>query len=191
MKKFIAVLTATAMMAVPMCVNASTIPSPSAKAVAATASTTQETTTVADSSVEAAADAANLSVPEYVNNTILASAGVEGAAQVGQGGKIVVNGVATNMTITLSKVKDATAAKASLAENEKLVALFKANLPVGISGSNVNANFYVKGLTATDNVKVYMLVKGQWVELTVTEIRADHVLVNLTQSGVIKIVRVQ
>ncbi len=189
MKKFIAVLTATAMMAVPMCVNASA--SPSAKAVAVTASTTQETTTVADSSVEAAASAANLSVSEYLNNTILAPAGVEGAAQVGQGGKIVVNGVTTNMTITLSKVKDATAAKASLAENEKLAALFKANLPVGISGSNVNANFYVKGLAATDNVKVYMLVNGQWVELTVIEVRADHVLFNLTQSGVIKIVRVQ
>ena len=44
-------------------------------------------------------------------------------------------------------------------------------------------NFYAKGVKAGQLIKVYQMVNGQWVELTVAEIREDHVVVNMTSHG--------
>lgn len=193
MKKFIAVLTATALLAVPLCVNAA--PSPSAKdvsgnsssAVVATATAASSSSESAVSTIEAAAVAAGMSVAEYTNNAIVSTPGLSDAAVVAQGGKIKVNGVATNMTITLRKAGTAVVNSAKAAATGKILSVFEAKLPV-VKGHVVEANFYVKGITADSNISVFQQIDGVWTPLTVVEVRADHVVFDLSQSGPIMIV---
>ncbi len=219
MKKFIAVLTATALLAMPMCVSAST----SAKDVSGNSSSAVTTTTsssaastktsssaasktaakdvsgnsssaVASSSgsessastVEAAAEAAGMSVGEYTNNAIVSIPGLSDAAVVAQGGKIKVNGVATNMTITLRKVNSSVLKSAKAAATGKILSVFQAKLPV--KGQKVEADFYVKGVTAESNVTALQLLDGTWTAVTVNEVRTDHVVVELSQSGAVMFV---
>lgn len=185
MKKFIAVLTATALLAVPLCVSAA--PSPSAKDVSGNSSSAVVvTSSSAATTLEAAAAAAGMSVSEYTNNAIVSTPGLSDATVVAQGGKIKVDGVATNMTITLRKVSTSVVNSAKAAATGKILSVFEAKLPV--KGHNVEANFYVKGITADSNVSVFQLIDGVWTPLTVVEVRADHVVFELSQSGPIMIV---
>ncbi len=179
MKKFVAILSAAALLVMPMAVCAA--PSPSAEAVM-----TEQERVVATAAAEA-----NMTVSEYVNNAIVSTPGLPAAdtMPVAQGGKIIVNGVATNMTVTLGKVNADTvkSAKAAAATG-KIINLVNAKLPVP-KGNTVTVNFYVKGLVGTENVVAYQLVKGQWVPVTIKEIRADHIVLDLTQSGPVMFVQ--
>lgn len=185
MKKFIAVLTATALLAVPLCVSAA--PSPSAKdvsgnsssAVVAVASSSSES---AVSTLEAAATAAGMSVAEYTNNAIVSTPGISNATVFAQGGKVKVNGVATNMTVTLRKVSTAVVSSAKAAATGKILGVFQAKSPVA-NGNNLEVNFYVKGITADSNISVLQLIKGVWTPLNIVEVRTDHVVLNMSQSG--------
>lgn len=156
--------------------------SPSAKAIVA------ESTKVA--TVETAAAAANMTVGEYLNNAIVETPGVPDAMPVGQGGSILINGVKTNATVTLGKVTKATA-EAALAQaaavKGKLLNVMSTKVP-GANFSVATVNFYLKGLAAGQKVAVYQLVDGAWVALNVVECRADHVVVDMTKSGVIAFV---
>lgn len=112
MKKLIALLTAGVLLS-SMTVMAAE--SPSAKAVVATAPVAAEGfANVAD---EQQAAERGLSAGEYYNNAVTSAPGVENATAVGQGGKIIINGVATNLTATLARVdkKVASDAKAQAA----------------------------------------------------------------------------
>lgn len=51
-------------------------------------------------------------------------------------------------------------------------------------------NFYLKGIAAGQNIKVYQLIDGVWVELTVSEIREDHMVVNMTSLGTLAFIEV-
>ena len=51
-------------------------------------------------------------------------------------------------------------------------------------------NFYLQGIRTGQNIKVYQLVNGQWVELTVTEIRDDHIVVDMTSLGTLAFIEV-
>ena len=180
MKKLIALISAAAVLVIPMAVCAA--PSPSAGAVVA--ASTQETV------VETAAAEVNMSVGEYTNNAIVSTPGLSSTdtLPVGQGGKIIVNGVATNMTVTLRKVDAATVKSAKAAATGKILNLVNAKLPVA-KGNTVTVNFYVKGLAGTENVTVLQLVNGEWVPVTVKEIRLDHIVLDLTQSGPVMFVQ--
>ena len=180
MKKLIALISAAAVLVMPMAVCAA--PSPSAGAVVA--ASTQET------AVETAAAEVSMSVGEYTNNAIVSTPGLSSTdtLPVGQGGKIIVNGVATNMTVTLRKVDAATVKSAKAAATGKIVNLVNAKLPVA-KGNTVTVNFYVKGLAGTENVTVLQLVNGEWVPVTVKEIRLDHIVLDLTQSGPVMFVQ--
>ena len=179
MKKFVAILSAATLLVMPMAVCAA--PSPSAGAVVAASQT---------SVVETAAAEANMTVSEYTNNAIVSTPGLPAAdtMPVAQGGKIIVNGVATNMTVTLAKVNAATVKSAKAAATGKIINLVNAKLPVA-KGNTVTVNFYVKGLAGTENVTAFQLVKGAWVPVTVKEIRADHIVLDLTQSGPVMFVQ--
>jgi 3-deoxy-D-manno-octulosonic acid (KDO) 8-phosphate synthase len=48
------------------------------------------------------------------------------------------------------------------------------------SFKTAQVNFYLKGIKNGQNVKVYQLVDGVWVELNITEVRDDHVVVDMT-----------
>ena len=93
MRKFIALL-GTSVLLCSMTVSAT---SPSAQAVLASAGFQNA------SQAQEAADR-GMTAGEYFNNAVVNTPGVENAMPVGQGGKIVVNGVVTNLTATLSKV---------------------------------------------------------------------------------------
>lgn len=180
MKKLIALISAAAVLVIPMAVCAA--PSPSAGAVVA--ASTQAT------AVETAAAEVSMSVGEYTNNAIVSTPGLSSTdtLPVGQGGKIIVNGVATNMTVILRKVDAATVKSAKAATTGKILNLVNAKLPVA-KGNTVTVNFYVKGLAGTENVTAFQLVNGEWVPVTVKEIRLDHIVLDLTQSGPVMFVQ--
>ena len=183
MKKLIALVSAAAVLVMPMAVCAA--PSPSAGAVVAAS-----TQSAQNSAVETAAAEVSMSVGEYTNNAIVSTPGLSAAdtLPVGQGGKIIVNGVATNMTVILRKVDAATVKSAKTAATGKILNLVNAKLPVA-KGNTVTVNFYVKGLAGTENVTVIQLVNGEWVPVTVKEIRLDHIVLDLTQSGPVMFVQ--
>ncbi len=126
-----------------------------------------------------------LSAGEFYNNAVSSVPGVENVMPVGQGGKILINGVATNLAATLAKVSNNTVTDAkSQAEtlggtlfNVMDVSLPKANFLIA------TINFYVKGLAGDTKVAVKQLVDGVWVDVEIVEVRLDHVILNLTQSG--------
>ncbi len=183
MKKLIALVSAAAVLVMPMAVCAA--PSPSAGAVVAAS-----TQSAQNSAVETAAAEVSMSVGEYTNNAIVSTPGLSAAdtLPVGQGGKIIVNGVATNMTVILRKVDAATVKAAKTAATGKILNLVNAKLPVA-KGNTVTVNFYVKGLAGTENVTVFQYVDGAWVQVTVKEIRLDHIVLDLTQSGPVMFVQ--
>lgn len=183
MKKLIALVSAAAVLVMPMAVCAA--PSPSAGAVVAAS-----TQSAQNSAVETAAAEVSMSVGEYTNNAIVSTPGLSAAdtLPVGQGGKIIVNGVATNMTVILRKVDAATVKAAKTAATGKILNLVNAKLPVA-KGNTVTVNFYVKGLAGTENITVLQLVNGEWVPVTVKEIRLDHIVLDLTQSGPVMFVQ--
>ena len=183
MKKLIALVSAAAVLVMPMAVCAA--PSPSAGAVVAAS-----TQSAQNSAVETAAAEVSMSVGEYTNNAIVSTPGLSAAdtLPVGQGGKIIVNGVATNMTVILRKVDAATVKSAKTAATGKILNLVNAKLPVA-KGNTVTVNFYVKGLAGTENVTVLQLVNGEWVPVTVKVIRLDHIVLDLTQSGPVMFVQ--
>ena len=189
MKKFIALFSAAVLLVTPLTVNAACggSASPSAKAVVAASAASEN---AGQSSVEAAAAEVNMTVGEYNNNAVVSTPGLsaEDTLPVGQGGKVIVNGVTTNMTVILRKVDSATVKSAKAAATGKIVNIVNAKLPVA-KGNTVTVNFYVKGLLGTENVTVYQLIDGTWTPVTVKEIRADHIVLDLTQSGPVMFVQ--
>lgn len=189
MKKFIALFSAAVLLVTPLTVNAACggSASPSAKAVVAASAASEN---AGQSSVEAAAAEVNMTVGEYNNNAVVSTPGLsaEDTLPVGQGGKVIVNGVTTNMTVILRKVDSATVKSAKAAATGKIVNIVNAKLPVA-KGNIVTVNFYVKGLLGTENVTAYQLIDGTWTPVTVKEIRADHIVLDLTQSGPVMFVQ--
>ena len=179
MKKFIAVLGASVF----LCSATASEASPSAQAVLASAGFTNA------SDAQAAANR-GMSSGEYYNNVVVHTPGVENAMPVGQGGKIMINGVVTNLTATLAKVNKAVAADAvnqASALGGTLLNVLSINLP----GANYNVatvNFYLKGLAGGAKVAVKQFVNGVWVDVEVVEVRADHVVLNLKSSGAVAFV---
>ena len=182
MKKLIALLSVSVLLC---SATAFAATSPSAQAVLASAGF------VNAADAQAAADR-GLSAGEYYNNAVTSTPGVENAMPVGQGGKIMINGVVTNLTATLSKVnKDVAAGAVSQAAalGGTLLNVVKVDFP----GANYNVatiNFYLKGLADGSKVVAKQFVNGAWIDVEVMEVRADHVVLNLTGSGAVAFVAV-
>ncbi len=143
--------------------------------------------------VYTAAQEAGLSVAEYVSNSIIEVPGLKNVTPVGQGDKIVVDGKKTNQTFSLRKplsthVTSAKSQAASLGGD----VLNVVNVQGGIAaGKTASVNFYMPGIQTGDNVQVYRYVKGQWNSLNVSEVRADHVVVDMTETGVLAFIKVK
>lgn len=181
MKRFIALLSA-AMLFASMTVSAADSPSAGAIYAEGFASSTD---------YQAAAER-GMSAAEYYNNTVVSTPGVEDAMPVGQGGKIMINGVATNLTATLSKV-DKSGVESAKSQAAALKGTLLNVVKIGFPGANYNVatiNFYLKGLNAGTKVVAKQYVNGAWIDVEVVEIRADHVVLNLTGSGVVAFVAV-
>lgn len=181
MKKFIALLTASMLFA---SMTVSAAESVTARAVVASAPEYTEEGFNSSSDQQAAEDR-GMSAGEYYNNVVTSTPGVANAMPVGQGGKILVNGVPTNLTAILSKVAVATA-NAANAQAAALGGTLLNVVKVDFPGANYNVatiNFYVKGLADGAKVAAKQLVAGAWVDVEVVEARADHVVLNLKNSG--------
>lgn len=144
------------------------------------------------SAVVAAAAEEGKTVGEYMNNAVTSVPGLESVTPLGQGGHVIINGAPSNQVFSVLKplaanVTSAKAYAAALGGKVLNVAQIKASV------TNFNSaivNFYMKGVKAGQNVKVYQLVNGQWVELTVTEIREDHVVVDMKSLGTLAFIEV-
>ena len=55
---------------------------------------------------------------------------------------------------------------------------------------SARVNFYVKGVTDGQNIKVFQIINGQLLELEVAEIRDDHVVVDMTALGTLAFIEV-
>lgn len=189
MKKVIALALAGVMLcALP--VSAAT--SPTASAVAATTvSVSSEDGSAAV--VREAAAAQGKSVAEYINNAVVEVAGLSEVTPMGQGGHVVINGAPSNVIFFLTKPAKAAVESAkgqAAAIGGKVLNVVGTTSQVVGKFSTAQVNFYAKGVKAGQLIKVYQLVNGEWVELTVTEIREDHVVVNMTSHGVLAFIEV-
>lgn len=188
MKKLIALALAGAMLcALPVCAA----PSPSA-AVVAKASTGDSQASAA-ATVEESAAAVGKSVGEYTNNAVVETPGLTEVTPLGQGGHIIINGAPSNVIFFLTKPSAAVVEQAktqAAALGGKVLNVVGTTSQVVGKFSTAQVNFYAKGVKAGQLIKVYQLVNGQWVELTVSEIREDHVVVNMTSHGILAFIEV-
>lgn len=179
MKKLVALTLAGAMIcALPVCAAES----PSAAVVATSAST-----------VEAASVSAGKSVGEYTNNAVVEVPGLTETTPLGQGGHVIINGAPSNVTFFLTKPSEAavTSAKSQAQTlGGKVLNVVGTTSQVITEFGTAQVNFYAKGIKAGQFVKVYQLINGEWVELEVSEIREDHVVVNMTSHGILAFIEV-
>ncbi len=147
---------------------------------------------VSSSASDAAAAEEGKTVGEYLNNAVIEVAGLESVTPVGQGGHVIINGAPSNVTFMVEK-PDAAAVKSAKTEaallGGKVLNVVSVNSIVG-KFKTARVNYYLKGIKAGQNIKVYQLVKNSWVELTVAEIREDHVVVDMTSLGTLMFVEV-
>lgn len=185
MKKFVALLTASVMMAsMTVCAAGS----PTAAAVVASSSPASEG--FSQAADQQAAAERGMSAGEYYNNAITETPGLPSAMPVGQGGKIIINGVATNLTASLAKAPKAVVTSASAqatALGGTLLNVVKVDFP-GANYKVATINFYLKGLVAGKKVVAKQYVNGAWVDVEVAEVRADHVVLNLKNVGAVAFV---
>lgn len=125
------------------------------------------------------AAAKNMSAGEYYNNAVVVAPGIEEATPVAQGGGIIINGVATNVMATISKVDVAFVDSVRASVEGTVLNVVDVRFPA----VEATINFYMPGVTADGNIVAVQYVDGAWVDVEVAEVRADHVVLNLKQNG--------
>ncbi len=194
MKKTLA-LTLAGVMAVSMPVMAATSPTANSYSTAPSSSGAAVSAVTASSvphSVAKAAADENKTVGEYMNNAVTEISGLDSVLPLGQGGHVIINGVPSNQTFSVMKptAENVNLAKAQ-AEALGGTVLNVARINASVTGFNTaTVNFYLQGIKAGQNIKVYQMVNGQWVELTITEIRDDHIVVDMTSLGTLAFIEV-
>ena len=109
-----------------------------------------------------------------------------------QAGKVEINGGKSNVTFTIKTPSNTVIKSAqSLAKDlgGSLLNCINTSTP-GVAFTQAKINFVVSSVKASDTIAVYQYQNGKWVQLTVTEVRDGHVVVNLTQHGDIAFVKV-
>ena len=110
---------------------------------------------------------------------------------VAHGGHVEINGGRSNVTFMIGVPDGGTLTSAnSLASNLKGTLLNCVTVSSTVAFKNAKVNFYVSGVTAGDNIAVYQVQNGKWVQLPTAEIRQDHVVVNMTRYGTLAFIRV-
>lgn len=188
-------LTLAGVMAVSMPVMAATSPTADSYSTASPSSAATVSAVTASGvshSVAKAAAEENKTVGEYMNNAVTEVPGISSVVPLGQGGHVIINGVPSNQTFSVLKpiAENVNLAKAQAAALGGTV-LNVAQISASVTGFNTaTVNFYLQGIRTGQNIKVYQLVNGQWVELTVTEIRDDHIVVDMTSLGTLAFIEV-
>ncbi|MCM1122139.1 MAG: hypothetical protein NC416_06125 [Eubacterium sp.] len=195
MKKLLALILAGSMLCAMPVMAAK---SPSASAVSdKTSETASEKSEETETSVEAveaasvpvdvimAAAAEGKTVGEYLNNAVATVPGLAYVLPVGQGGHVIINGAPSNQVFSVLKPALASVSSAktfAAAQGGRVLNVVRINASVtGFQTARVN--FYMVGVTAGQNIKVFQNFNGQWLEVEVAEIRKDHVVVDMTSLG--------
>ena len=110
---------------------------------------------------------------------------------VSQGGHVEINGGKSNVTFLVG-VPDGTTmnSAASLAASVSGSLINCVTVSSSVAFRTAKVNFYITGVNIGDNIAVYQVQGGKWVQLQTAEIRKDHVVVNMSQTGVVAFVRV-
>lgn len=159
--------------------------SPTALAVVSSSAPASSSVDGIPAAVVSAAAEEGKTVGEYLNNAVMSVPGLENVTPIGQGGHVIINGAPSNQTFAVERPTAATVnAAKTQAEDLGGTILNVVNVKASINGfETARVNFYLKGVKAGQNIKVYYLVNGQWIELEVAEIREDHVVVDMTGLG--------
>ncbi len=125
-----------------------------------------EASSVPAAVVQAAA-AEGKTVGEYMNNMVVAVPGLDNAVPIGQGGHVILNGAPSNQVFsvlkpTMASVNSAKTFAAALGGRVLTVARVKASVN-GFQTARVN--FYMKGVTAGQNIKVFQIVNDNGLRL--------------------------
>ena len=198
MKKFIAlVLAGTMLVTLPVMAapsrDASSVSGNSSKPKSKTSASDTVEAVEASSVPVAVAQAAaeeGKTVGEYLNNVLITIPGLDNPVPIGQGGHVIINGAPSNQVFTLLKptsaiVDSAKIFSATLGGRVLTVARVKAS----VSGfKTAQVNFYMKGIKAGQNIKVFQINNGRWLEVDVIEVRDDHVVVEMTSTGTLAFV---
>lgn len=153
-----------------------------ADALAAEASGIPMATTVAATSDKK-------TVGEYTNNAVTELPGVSNVVPISQGGNVIINGAPSNQTFSVLKPSDGALSVAkTYASNLGGALLNVVEVNASVSFDTATVNFYMPGVTSTSNIKVVQWANGQWNDVSVAEVRADHVVVNMTSLGTLAFV---
>lgn len=155
-----------------------------ADALAAEASGIPMATTVA-------ANSERKTVGEYANNAVTELTGVSNVVPVSQGGSVIINGAPSNQTFSVLKPSDnALSVAKTYASNLGGTLLNVVEIDASVSFNTATVNFYMPGVTSANNIKVVQWANGQWNDVSVAEVRADHVVVDMTSLGTLAFVEV-
>lgn len=132
-------------------------------------------------------------VGEYMNNAVTGIWAMDKVIPVAQGGKVIVDGVESNMTFSvlkpeLSRVYSAKDFAATLGGH--VLNVVKVDIPAELKFTTASVNFYTPGIVTGQNVKVYAYANGSWAESNVTEVRDDHVVVDVKSEGILAFIEV-
>lgn len=130
------------------------------------------------------AQAENKSAGEYYNNAVLTTQGIEEATPVAQGGNLVIDGVETNMTASITKVLVAFVDSIRNVQDGRILNVVNVQFPAKAA----TVNFYMPGVTDDANITAMQYVDGAWIDVEVVEVRVDHVVLNLKGNGAVAFV---
>ena len=111
---------------------------------------------------------------------------------VGQGGHVVINGNKSNVTFVLTAPTSGVISSANALAGRvggTLVNCVMTSSP-GVAFSSARCNFYCSGVVENDNIAVYLQRNNTWTQLSVPEIRRDHVVVDMPGHGAVAFIRV-
>lgn len=127
-------------------------------------------------------------VHEYMANAVTGIWAMDHVIPVAQGGGVILDGQKSNVTFPvkkpeLSRVYSAKEYAASLGGT----VLNVVKIETHVAFDTANVNFYMPGITGEENIHVFIYNESTstWSELTVTEKRTDHVVVDMTGTGVL------
>ncbi len=141
--------------------------------------------------VSVAASSEGKTVGEYNNNAVAELPGLSDVVPVSQGGSVIINGAPSNQTFSVLKPADGAISVAkSYAANLGGTVLNVAKINASVGFDTATVNFYMPGVTAGNNIKVVQLIDGQWNDVNVAEVRADHVVVDMTSLGTLAFIEV-
>ncbi len=151
----------------------------------------EDSSNVGDPSITIAAIEEDKLVGEYMNNAVTGIWAMDKVVPVAQGDGAVIDGVESNLTFSVLKPelrRVYTAKDAAASMGGTVLNVVKIGIPAELKYTTAIVNFYTPGIVDGQNVKVFQYSYSDgdddiWTELNVTEVREDHVLVDIPNDG--------